>query len=92
MFFYSDTSVRAPFKGNIWAMNATKVYLGHYDNLLFLKFLMNNERSSFVEKAQARKETELCEKKLKFWSSHPNYSQADALNGCIELKKKWGTQ
>jgi hypothetical protein len=89
MFFYSDTQPKSAFNGNIWGMNATKIWASHYDNLLFLQFIVGHDKASFAEKHQANKEIPLCEKKLTFWARHPNFVKREADNLAIEAKKKW---
>lgn len=90
MFFYSDQ--KQPFSGSpsaIWEMDGTRQYLQHYDNMLYLKFVANNSRASFQERAQAEKEMKICQRKLDFWQRHPNYDKSRAMQGCLDLKKKW---
>lgn len=90
MFFYSDTKEK--FSGNpsrIWEMDGTKVYLSHYSNLLYLKFVAGHSKTSFAEKRQAEKEIAICEKKLEWWRRHPNFNQEEASRGTIKLKKQW---
>lgn len=88
MFFYSDARTPGP-QVDVWKMNGTKCYLNHYENLLFLQFVTANPRAAEAEKRQARKEIEICEKKLAFWRRHPNYDHELALKGINTLKKNW---
>ena len=69
-------------------VDATKQYLTHYANSLYLTFLLN-ANTTMSEKAQARKELELCDRKLKYWERQPHFEKDRATNGCIELKKVW---
>ena len=71
MFCYSDSAPRSSTPVNVWAMNATKAYMTHYANFLFLDFIMNH--GTYAEQQQARKELTICERKLRFWAKHPNY-------------------
>ncbi len=89
-FFYSEQ--REPFTGSVdfHKLNAVKGYLGHYDNLLFLTFMSN--KGTFQEKAQARKELVICERKLKWWQNHPNYVQNEVLAGIDKLKAAWSAK
>ena len=88
-FFYSDAKYDGP-KLDLSRMDATKQYLKHYSNLLLLKVIMGDAKTSVVDKAQARKETSICERKLAYWARHHNYVHEDALRGMDKLKKEWG--
>lgn len=89
-FFYSET--REPFTGSVKfdKLNAVKGYLRHYDNLMFLTFMSNN--GTFQEKAQARKELAICERKLQWWQRHPNYVQQEVLAGIDKIKAQWSAK
>ncbi|PZR92305.1 MAG: hypothetical protein DI537_14065 [Stutzerimonas stutzeri] len=89
MFFYSDSTSGGQSTVNVWKMNGTKGYLRHYENYLFLSFVMNNPLASRVERAQATKELAICEKKLAFWRRHPLYVHEDAMKGVNDLKQNW---
>lgn len=86
---YSD--VKEPFTGSIdpAKLNAVKGYLEHYRNLLYLTFIANHASTSTLEKAQARKELVICERKLKWWQNLPRYDQREALLGIETLKREW---
>lgn len=86
---YSD--VKEPFTGSLDTakLDAVKGYLTHYRNLLYLTFIANHGQTSPQEKAQARKELVICERKLKWWQNLPRYDQAEALRGVKELKREW---
>jgi hypothetical protein len=68
--------------------DATKRYLSHYENYLYLAFIQENTKDR-AERAQATKELTMCEKKMAHWQHHVNYDHAAALQGIMELKKKW---
>ncbi len=89
--FYSGE--KEPFTGSIDTakLDGTAGYLRHYDNLLALTFMANHSMTSVVEKAQARKELVICERKLKWWANLPRYDQKAALLGVEALKTKWAT-
>jgi hypothetical protein len=91
MFFYSDNEPRMGNPPPYHKQNATKSYLTHYDNLLFLTFLLANSNDR-AEKQQASKEMTICERKLKHWTHHANYNHADAMRGIQELRKKWKSE
>jgi hypothetical protein len=86
---YSDE--RQPFTGSIDTakIDAVKGYLTHYQNLLYLTFIANHALTSVVEKAQARKELVICERKLKWWQNLPRYDQKAVLEGIARLKSEW---
>lgn len=89
-FFYSPNPERLGAV-NIWEWDGTKQYLKHFDNLLYLNFVASNPRSSQREKAQARHEMTIAEKKLEFWTRHPKFVQEEAMKGVDRLKKQWSS-
>lgn len=90
-FFYPSAPERSDSQINIWRLNGTKQYLKHYDNLLFLHFISKNPRAAELEKRQARLEMTIAEKKLAFWSRHPNFDKEEAMRGVEALKRAWGS-
>lgn len=92
MYFYSDTKTGPAPQINVWKLNGTSGYLRHYENYLFLHFVAKNERSTWQEKAQARKELTICEQKLAWWSKHPNYDHDEAVRGVEQLKRMWNAK
>ncbi len=87
--FYSDQrseggAVSVPYEK--W--NANKGYLKHYENYLMLDFISKASKDG-RERAQARKEMDICERKLAFWTRHPNYDQAEVTRGVQKLKAMW---
>lgn len=84
---YSD--VREPFTGNVdfHSLDAVKGYLRHYGNKLYLGFMLAN--GTRIEKQQASKELEICERKLTWWQRHPNFDRDQALRGAEALKRDW---
>lgn len=86
---YSDA--KEPFTGSIDTakLDAVRGYLEHYKNLLYLTFIANHVETSVLEKAQARKELVICERKLKWWQNLPRYDQRAALAGIDRLKGEW---
>lgn len=84
-----DDSVRQPFSGiNINMMNPIPPYLKHYDNLMYLTFLANKSDDR-NERHQAAKELMICNRKLKFWSRHPDWNAKEAGPKIEEIKKRW---
>ena len=68
--------------------NAVKGYLNHYSNYLMLSFIAQSTRDR-AEKHQAVKELAICERKMRFWTTHPNYDQSEVTKGCAALKRDW---
>lgn len=85
MFFYKDD--REDFNPYVVKrMDPTKAYLRHYDNMLFLQFILNYSDDR-VERHQANKEMVICQRKLDYWARS---ADKDAmLRGTAELKKNW---
>lgn len=69
--------------------DATKFYMEHYKNRLLLQFIANNTLATFDEKAQARKELVICDRKLEYWRKHPNFSQQVANDHCSKALRDW---
>lgn len=86
MFFYSDERAE-PFKGGKLP-DATKGYLRHARNRLFLDFFATSP--DFAEAAQARKEIVICERKQNYWRRQIGFDAAEAARGMTKLKAEWG--
>ncbi len=92
MFIYSDTgSVRSGFVVPYDKLNATKAYLTHYGNYLYLKFILDNS-SDRMERHQANKEIVICDRKLSWWSKHPNIDRLQVEEGKKELQHQWNSK
>lgn len=85
MFIYSEN--REPFSGTIdfSRIDAVKQYVKHYENSLLLLMFMS--QGTVVEKAQARKEMAICERKMKFWERQDNFVWERALVEMDKIKK-----
>jgi hypothetical protein len=93
MFCYSEgktekTQYRVPYH----RMNATKGYLEHFNNYLYLTFILTNERSTPAEKRQANLEIIIANRKLEWWWRHPNLNKNAVNAGKRELRQKWGVK
>ena len=89
MFFYSDKP--EPFSGNVVPyerQNANVAYMRHYDNYLYLNFVMQFS-GSHTEVHQAQKELAICERKLRHWYQHRNFQLAAVLPLIEKAKKQW---
>ena len=71
MFFYSDTNKSSFDPRMIARINPTTAMKNHLDNYFFLKLILLRS-NSVVEKAQASKELDICERKMKFHERNPN--------------------
>lgn len=88
MFFYSDVK-SGGLGAAVWRMNASTVYLKHFENLMFLEFVSRNPVTTFSEKRQAEKEIEICRKKLVWWKRHPLFDEKIVESGTTKIKKDW---
>lgn len=88
MFFYTDTGPRSEFDSSVInGLNPNTQYIKHLENLFFLKFI-ELKSDKFFEKVQAKKEIEICNKKLKFWER--KITNKDLVqNKLKELKAIW---
>lgn len=67
MIFYTDTGSKSDFDPDLVnRLNPNTMYIKHLENLFILKFL-ELKSDQFAERAQAKREIEICNKKLKFW-------------------------
>jgi hypothetical protein len=83
-----DDSVKGEFGGiDMSKIDATKCYLNHYGNKLYLSFVAKNGTQN--EKWQAEKELIICERKLKYWERHRNFIGSAAVAGMEKLNKQW---
>ena len=97
-FVYEDNPVRQ-FRGGMKSatVDATKMWLKHYDNLLYLQFLDRFEGKegrpplTLPEKLRLGKELVMCQSKLDYWAKHPNYDNTEAIRGAEQRKSKWQT-
>ena len=91
MFCYSEGRTEPPsFLVPYSKMNATQGYLRHYDNLLYLQFILYNPKSTPADRKQANRELLICDRKLNWWARHPNLNQADVAEGKKMLNARWG--
>ena len=88
MIFYTDTGSKSDFDPTlVFRLNPNTQYIKHLENLFYLKFL-ELKSDKFFERAQAKKEIEICNKKLKYWDRMiTNQQLVDSK--LQELKKIW---
>jgi len=90
MFCYNEGRTEPPsFFTPYSKQDATKAYLRHYDNLLYLQFILYNPFSTPVDRKQANAELLICDRKLTWWGRHPNLSQIDVAEGKKRLNAMW---
>ena len=70
---------------------ATRKYVEHYSNYLFLQFISTNTKDR-DERLQALKELTICERKLEWFKRHRNWNQDEALRQVNKLKRNWTTR
>ena len=72
MIFYRDTGSNTDFDADLVnRLNPNTMYINHLKNLYILKFL-ELKSDKFDERTQAKKEIEICNRKLKFWGRKIN--------------------
>ena len=89
---YSDEKITRSAGTNFWEMDGVRHYITHYDNFLYLKFVMNNPAATRIEKAQAQKEITKASKKCDFWLlvAKRQNRLSELSTKEQELRKKWG--
>lgn len=89
---YSDTPERGSgFPVKYDQLNATKHYLTHYFNFRYLRFIESNSENR-MEKFQAAKELQICERKLAYWQKHPNYNIEQVKQGREKIDAEWNSK
>lgn len=87
---YSDNE-QLNFQGGIdfSNVNSNVPYLYHLKNFFYLRFIASHTDTSVVEKAQARAEMLIAERKMAFWERQQNFNQAQKLADTEEQKRQW---
>jgi hypothetical protein len=90
MIVYSDEpSSRSKVPYHL--QKATRNYLTHFENYLLLDF-MARQSDRKGERDQARKEMVICERKMRYWRSHPNFDQGEAASQSAKMKSMWAAR
>lgn len=92
MFLIYNEGTKEPFTGKPTPYNelpATKFYLTHFENALYLKWIANNPLAKSEERQQANREIPITDRKMAYWSKHPNYNHEVVVSECERLKKNW---
>ena len=91
MFCYSEGRQEPPaFFTPYSKQDATKAYLRHYDNLLYLQFILYNPKSTPKDRKQANSELLICDRKLNWWLKHCNINMVAVTEGKKLLNARWG--
>lgn len=69
------------------AANPMKPWRMHYDNGLYLKFML--EKGTMEERHQASKELVICERRKRYWERHPQFNAEAAARVAAQAKKEW---
>lgn len=86
---YDDNEVRGPYTGPPYhQQNATRQYLRHHENLLYLEFIQKRS-DKWDERVQAAKEIKIAQRKMDHWAKHQNFDVDAARRGIEEQKAKW---
>lgn len=87
---YSDEKV--PFTGRPVPYNdqdATRHWASHYAKSLELRFYLSTPASTFQEKARARVEMVVCDRKMEHWRRHPNFDVGRAAELRAAADREW---
>lgn len=86
-FCYSDVSDGQRGKFDLSKVNPDKAVAKHLENWYYLKFIYVSPGSNPIERMQASKELEICERKIKFWERRVDQDRFHAL--ITQEKVKW---
>ena len=84
---YDENPPRSSNFGFLKNLNATKQALRHFENSLYLTFMM--QKGNFAERAQASRELTIAEKKVEYWKKQKSFDREEFLRGCEKLKNSW---
>jgi len=88
MFFCYDENSK--FKGTFIPSNFDpnlQLYK-HLENYFYLKFILNKSDRP-LEKIQASKELEICERKMTFWKRQSDYCEDTFMSDQDKIRKIW---
>ena len=90
MHFFYDDGPRGKFDPAAMAkINPTRQHCKHYSQLLELDFIAQHPKTTFIEKAQARKEMERATKTMKYWSERHGFDSAAAQTEKNKMNRVW---
>jgi hypothetical protein len=92
MAFIYETSpqkMNTPF--DPYRCNGARQFEKHFGNLMYLQFIAQNPRSSFVEKRQAETEMVIARRKMKYWNSIASSQglDSDVTSAIANVKRQW---
>jgi|ERR1700761_2441927 len=90
-FIYNDTELKSSF-GNRTKYDdlpASKFWITHYSNFCYLDWMSKHPDTSFAEKAQAKKELLIAQRKMDYWKRHPNWQKSHCENEANKIKSMW---
>jgi len=67
--------------------NATKCFLSHFDNSLYLTFML--QHGTRIERRQTSNELVICERKQQYWARQPNFDSQSAEREIQKSKRRW---
>lgn len=80
------------FMGRVYSMNSVHHYATHFNNFLYLRFIINNDKSTAIEKMQAKKEISIASRKCDLWRRVAKSQERipDLLRREQTIRKQWG--
>lgn len=91
MFFYSDSAATGGTVTPYHKQNANAAYIRHFQNLMFLKFVVANSDDR-NERQQATIEIPICERKLTYWTRHANFDKDTVQREVDRIKREWASE
>jgi hypothetical protein len=88
MFIIYDDQPKTGGGFNPMELDPHKMYRKHLENWYYLNFIAIRS-NLFNEKAQARKELEICTKKLTYWKKHTDFDKEVAAQITDNVKRTW---
>jgi hypothetical protein len=91
-FIYPDNDDKEPFRGRpkpYHEQPAVDYWFKHYQNSKYLTFMAQHRETSALERAQATKELEACQRKMDYWKRHVNWNAKQAGLLAQEIDKQW---
>jgi hypothetical protein len=70
-------------------MPATRIWVRHFGNSLYLKFISSNPLATPAERQQANRELPIADQKMAYWAKHKNFDLQEATRETEQLRKQW---
>jgi len=84
---YDDQPAPTRFGFDASKVNPNKMWLTHYNNSLYLGFMLQN--GTMIERHQASKELKICDRKMAFWARDSRLRHAQSLEDAAKAKRSW---